>query len=175
MGLWDISGIEVSVTQPDALPPLDKLTAGVGLSNGVADAGGVCAVGIQAGTINSSGAVCGELAPSIPVMDGSSVAARLCPGVPWVTGGDIWANTAAKPDPKVSSAGSASPKTPDSPGGTGVLGCKTDKTSSFMCVTGRPVVRTTASASVHPSSKKHDRQDLAASAGGVEPGGTGIA
>jgi hypothetical protein len=56
-----------------------------------------------------------------------------------------------------------------------VLGCKTDKTSSFMCVTGRPVVRTTASASVHPSSKKHDRQDFAASLGGVEAGGTGIA
>jgi len=44
-----------------------------------------------------------------------------------------------------------------------------------MCVTGRPVVRTTASASVNPISKKHDRQDFAASVGGVESGGTGIA
>jgi hypothetical protein len=147
----------------------------VGLSNAVADDGGICAVGIQAGTIISSVAVSGVLSALSPVLVESSVAARLCPGVTGVMVGVIWANTEAKPDPKVSSPDSASPKTPDSPGGAAVLGCKTDKTSSFMCVPGRPVVRTTASASVHPLSKKHDRQDLAASVGGVEPGGTGIA
>lgn len=169
-----MSGFKVSVTQAAGLPPLGVAPAD-GLGHAAVEACGGFAMGIQAGTIISSAAVSGGLSASRPVAVWASVAARVCPGRPWGTAGDNWAKTAAKPDSGDPSADSASPKTPSSPEGTGVLGCKTDKTSSFMCVTGRPVVRTTASASVNPLSKKHDRQDFAASVGGVESGGTGIA
>jgi hypothetical protein len=157
------------------------VNAGFVLGRPVSVATDGVAVGIQVGTINSRGRVSGWVAGSVgasieaAVESKASTVARVCPGMPGVAGGNSWAKTEAKPDSRDSSLGSAPPESPGSLGLTGVLGCKTVKTSSVMCVTGHPVVRTTASASVIPLSKKHDRQVFAVSLGTVESCGTGIA
>ena len=156
---------------------LGMVCAGFVLGKPAADAKVGVAVGIHAGTNISRVRLSAGWGTSSKASAESkvSVVARVCPGMPWGAGGDSWAKTEAKPDSRVSSLDSASPKSPGSLGLTGALGCKTVKTSSVMCVTGHPVVRTTASASVIPLSKKHDRQVFAVSLGTVESCGTGIA
>ena len=135
------------------------------------------ATGIQTG--KGASALVGSIrlgsSPAGATPPTSATSARVCPGNSGSAGLATCANTAAKSGPRASFSGPSSPPALGSPGLAGALGCKTDKTSSVMCVTGRPVVRITASASVPQLSKKHDRQNLAAWSRGVESGGTGIA